>query len=99
MVEVQKIAVVNDAGFVMSFEAQTAGGKTGSSGTYPIDQSKTIDLGETPFREGLEFWPVIHAVWGKTQSAKDHVVFKLNGQTATYEVRGTTLDYSIKLLG
>ena len=58
-----------------------------------------IDLAETPFREGIEFWPEVHAILGKTQSASDHIVFKLNGQTATYEVRGTTLNYSIKLIG
>lgn len=99
MIEVQKVAVVNDAAFVMSFDVQTPGGKTDSSGNYPIDQSRTIDLGDTPFREGIEIWPVIHVVLGKTKSADEHVIFKMNGQTATYEVRGATLTYSIKLLG
>jgi hypothetical protein len=98
MIEVQKIACVNDAGFVMWFSAVTAGGSSDSSGNYPIDQTRVIDLGETPFREGIEFWPEVHAILGKTQSAGDHIVFKMNGQTATYEVRGTTLDYSIRLI-
>ena len=98
MLEVQKIACVNDAGFVMSFKAVCSGGTSNDSGDYPIDQTRVIDLGETPFRTGIEFWPEVHAVLGKTQSASDHVIFQLNGQTATYEVKGTTLDYSIKLI-
>jgi len=99
VVEVQKIACVNNAGFVMSFEAVCSGGSSNGSGNYPIDQTRVIDLGETPFRTGVEFWPEVHAVLGKTQSADQHIVFALNGQTATYEVRGTTLNYSIKLVG
>ena len=99
MLEVQKIACVNDAGFVMNFRVKTAGGESSSTDNYPIDQSRAIDLAALPFREGLEFWPEVHAILGKTHSAKDHIVFKQNGQTATYEVRGTTLDYSVKLVG
>ena len=99
MVEAQKIACVNDAGFVMNFLAVTAGGTSDPTENYPINQSRVVDLGETPFREGVEFWPEVHAILGKTQSAPEHVVFKLNGQTATYEVRGTTFNYSIKLIG
>ncbi|MGH7047902.1 MAG: hypothetical protein ACREE2_16100 [Stellaceae bacterium] len=99
MVEVQKIACTNNAGFVMWFQAVTAGGTSNGTDTYPIDQTRVIDLGATPFREGVEFWPEVHAILGKTQSAGQHIVFKMNGQTATYEVRGTTLNYSINLIG
>ncbi|HTV45432.1 MAG TPA: hypothetical protein VMF05_08955 [Stellaceae bacterium] len=99
MVEVQKIACTNNAGFVMWFQAVTTGGTSNGTDTYPIDQTRVIDLGSTPFREGVEFWPEVHAILGKTQSADQHIVFKMNGQTATYEVRGTTLNYSINLIG
>jgi hypothetical protein len=99
VVEVQKIACVNDAGFVMWFQAVCSGGSSNGTDTYPIDQTRVIDLAETPFREGVEFWPEVHAILGKTQSAGEHIQFALNGQTATYEVRGTTLNYSIKLIG
>jgi hypothetical protein len=99
MREVQKIACVNNAGFVMWFQAVTAGGTSDGTDNYPINQTCTIDLASTPFREGLEFWPEVHAILGKTQSAGEHVIFKMNGQTATYEVRGTTLNYSINLIG
>lgn len=98
MVEVQKIACVNNAGFVMWFQAVTAGGTSDPTDSYPIDQTRVIDLASTPFREGLEFWPEVHAILGKTRSG-EHIVFRLNGQTATYDVRGTTFNYSITLIG
>lgn len=99
MIEAQKIACVNDAGFVMSFKAVCKGGSSDGSGNYPIDQTRVIDLGTTPFRTGTEFWPEVHAVLGKTQSAGNHISFQMNNQTATYEVKGTTLNYSINLVG
>jgi len=99
MIQAQKIACVNDAGFVMSFEAVCPGGSTRGSGNYPIDQTRVIDLGQTPFRTGTEFWPEVHAVLGKTQSADTHIIFAMNGQTVSYEVKGTTLDYSVKMIG
>jgi hypothetical protein len=100
MPEVQKIACVNDAGFVMSFYVEMAGGlRTESTDNYPIDQSKTIDLGSFPITQGTEIWPVVHAVLGKTESGSPHVNFAENGQTATYEVKGATLDFSVDLIG
>lgn len=97
--EVQKIACINNAGFVMSFVAQTKGARSTSTATYPVNQTRVIDLADTPLREGLEFWPVVDAVLGKTQAASEHIVFKRNGETATYQVTGTTLNYDIKLIG
>ena len=98
MLEVQKIACLNDGGFVMWFQAVCADGSSKSSGDYPVDQTRTIDLGETSFPTGIEFWPEVHVVLGKTESADQHVIFAMNGQTATYEVKGTTLHYSVKLM-
>jgi hypothetical protein len=57
-----------------------------------------IKLGELGIADGDDIWPVVHAVFGKTNSGP-HVQFAKNGQTATYEVRGTTLNYSVKLIG
>ena len=99
MLEVQKIACANDAGFNMSFAAVCSDGRSFSSDTYPIDQTRVIDLAATPFKVGTEFWPEVQAALGKTQSGQDRVVFALNGQTATYDVRGTTQSYSIELIG
>ena len=73
VLQVQKIACVNDAGFVMWFQAVCSGGTSNGTDTYPIDQSRVIDLAKTPFREGIEFWPEVHAILGKTQSAGDHI--------------------------
>ena len=102
MLEVQKIACANDAGFVMSFVAACSDGSSLSTETYPIDQTRVIDLASTAFKLGTEFWPRVNAVLGKTedvQDARQHVVFAMNGQTATYDVKGVTLDYSITLIG
>jgi len=98
-VEAQKIACINNAAFVMSFVAQTNGAHSFSTDNYPINQTRVIDLANTAFREGLEFWPVVDAVLGRTEAAGEHIVFKLNGQTATYTVAGTTQNYDIKLVG
>ena len=98
-IEVQKIACVNNAGLVMSFKAMTEGAVSEPTVNYPINQTRIIDLASTPFREGLELWPEVSAVLGKTEQADQHIVFKLNGQTATYDVSGTTLSYSIRLIG
>ena len=97
--QVQNIACVNDAGFVMSFYVQVGNGlRTAGSGNYPIDQHRVIDLGDIGCGEGEDIWPVVSAVFGKTHSGS-HVTFAKNGQTATYEVRGTTLSYSVTLIG
>ena len=97
--EVQKIACVNNAWFVMSFSVHTSGGlKTKSTDHYDIDQTRIIDLGNLPLEEGTDIWPVVSAVLGKTGSGP-HVQFKKNNATATYTVTGTTLDYKICLIG
>jgi hypothetical protein len=99
MPAVQKIACVNDAAFVMSFVVDIAGKfKTASSGNYPIDQTRTIDLGGDPITAGVQIWPVVSAVLGKTESGAP-VTYAENGQTATYEVKGTTQNYSVNLIG
>jgi hypothetical protein len=99
MIQAQKIACINHAGFVMSFVAQTNGARSLPTGNYPINQTEVVDLGQSSFRTGLEFWPEVDAVLGRTVDSDDHIIFAMNGQTATYEVRGTTLDYSVKLVG
>jgi hypothetical protein len=99
MIQAQKIACTNHAGFVMSFVAQTKGARSISTGNYPINQTEVIDLGTSAFRPGLEFWPEVDAVLGRTIGSDDHIIFAMNGQTVTYEVKGTTLDYSVKLVG
>ena len=82
-----------------SFYVQVGTGlPTSDSGNYPIDQHRVIDLGDIGCGDGEDIWPVVSAVLGKTLSGA-HVTFAKNGQTARYEVRGTTLNYSVKLIG
>ena len=69
------------------------------SGNYPIDQSKPIDLSTTGIAEGTWLRPQVRAVWGDTNLGDRFVQFATNGETATYEVSGTTLNYSVRLLG
>lgn len=97
---VQKIACTNNAAFVMNFYVETATGlKTEGSGNYPIDQTRVIDLKGFGLAEGLEIYPVVKAVLGKTESGHPHVKYEENGHTAVYEVKGTTLSYSVKKIG
>jgi hypothetical protein len=106
-VQVQTIACVNNAGFVMSFGLQVFDINTGliltvegiDSGNYPIDQTRTIDLSTTAIAEGTLVRPQVRAVWGNTEPGNKFVQYTKNGQTATWEVRGTTLNYSVNSIG
>ncbi|RAM51620.1 MAG: FAD-linked oxidase [Hapalosiphonaceae cyanobacterium JJU2] len=98
MLEVQKIECRNDAWFVMSFQTAWDSGISDSTDNYPILQSRTIDLAATTFPEGVEVWPVVSAVLGKTEMSDDHVTFKLNEKTAIYKVTGTTQNYSVNFV-
>jgi hypothetical protein len=99
MREVQKIACINNAGFVLWFEALCGNRASRPSRSFPINQVGVIDLGATPFQTAIEVRPRVHAVLGQTQVATERVVFAMNGQTAVYEVQGTTQHYSIELVG
>ena len=99
MIEVQKIACVNHAGFSMWFAAQTSNGIGPWTGSYPVNQVKVIDLGESGISPGQEVWPFVAAVAGKKVASADHVVFAQNGQTATYEVQGSLWSYSVQQVG
>ncbi|MEU3792450.1 hypothetical protein AB0F07_22040 [Streptomyces fructofermentans] len=97
---VQNIAVVNNAGFVLSWAASTrTGEQSPSTDAYPINQTRTIDLNTTSFPEGTDVRPTVQAVAGTTAQGNRFVSYCDNGQTATYSVTGTTLDYSVTLLG
>jgi hypothetical protein len=65
---------------------------------YPIDQTRTIDLATTAFPTGTDVRPLVSAVAGATAYGNSYVSYCDNGQTATYTVTGTTLDYTVTLL-
>lgn len=97
---VQRIAVVNNAAFVMSFSVQASNGlETANTDTYPINQSRTIDLTTTALPVGSDVRPVVNAVAGAQRTPSSFVSYCENGQTATYSVTGTTYDYSVTLIG
>jgi hypothetical protein len=99
MSAVQKIACVNDGGYVMSFTVSINGKlHTASSGNFPLGSTRTIDLGDLGIGEGTEIWPVVDIVLGKTVSGPK-VQYSGNGQTATYQCKGTTLSPKITLIG
>lgn len=103
-VSVQKIACINAAGFVMNFSVCYLD-ENGheqvcpkNSGNYPIDQTKTIDLIDQGVPVGAWVWPKVHAVAGLTHDGDKKVKYEPNGQTATYNVHGTTLSYGVNLV-
>lgn len=102
--EVQKISCSNDAAFVMDFkigykdkEGKEKESKT-NSGSYPIDQWRTIDLSnlDPAIDEGTEVWVKAHASGGTTNNGNTKLVYRKNNQVASYVVKGTTLIFSVK---
>jgi hypothetical protein len=98
--QAQKIACVNNAGFVMNFAVgfsrknDGSGGDIGSTENYPINQTRTIDLANQGLQVGDFIWPKVNAVWGKSNEG-ERIIYAPNGQTVTYNVSGTTLSYGV----
>ncbi|GGK23657.1 hypothetical protein GCM10010124_15140 [Pilimelia terevasa] len=96
---VQKMSVVNNAGFVLSFTPTTRTGvQTPASDQYPINQYRVLDLASAGLPAETELRPVVSAVGGDTVPGNAYVSFCANGQTATYTATGTTLDYTVTLI-
>lgn len=85
----------------MSFKAESEASESASTEKFSsiTNTSRIIDLNDGDFKVGAEVWPQVSAVLGKTKSSDDHVTFEKNNKMAVYEVRGTTLIYSVKLVG
>lgn len=96
---VQKVAVVNNGGFVINFQLTTRDGQVSApTDDYPINQWRLVDLVSTPFTEGVDVRPLVHAQAGDDVLGNVFVSYCANGQTATYTASGTTLNYSVTLL-
>jgi hypothetical protein len=96
---VQRIAVINNAAFNMSFTVSTRVGITSApTDDYGINNFRLIDLVSTPLPVGDDVRPVVSAQSGGTAPAADFVSFCANGQTATYTATGTTTNFSVTLL-
>jgi hypothetical protein len=106
-INVQTIACVNDAGFVMNFGLEVLNLDDGTinilpnfnSGNYPIDQTRSVDMTTVGISDGTLVRPHVWAILGTNNPGNKFVQFTRNGQTATYEVSGTTLFYSVNLIG
>lgn len=101
-----KIACVNNAGFVMNFSIQWLGTDgvwvttEWNSGNYPINQTRvspTLTSIGVP-TDALAIKPYVHAILGKHNSGNPLVQVDPEGQTLTYDVKGTTLDFSVNLI-
>jgi hypothetical protein len=107
--EVQRIACVNNGGFVMNFGIQYLDLDETipqpvmfeglNSGDYPILDTRVIDLIEQGVSEGRLVSPRVNAYWGESEAWVGWLTCAANGQTATFDVSGTTLDVHIKLIG
>ncbi len=99
MAKAQKMAVTNNGGFTMWARAKsTHGVVTPWTDSYPNPQTRVIDLAEYHnVNVGAEVFPVVDAALGHTTSGP-HMTYEKNGETAHYEVTGTTLDIHIKLV-
>ncbi|MEV8509915.1 hypothetical protein AB0368_34525 [Actinoplanes sp. NPDC051475] len=96
---VQKIAVVNNGGFVLNFQITTREGQLSApTDDYPVNQWRLIDLTSTPLEEGVDVRPLTHATAGDDVLGNTFVSYCANGQTATYTASGTTLNYTVTLL-
>src|SRR5690348_2288763 len=64
---VQKISVINNGGFVIDFQVTTRTGELSApTDDYPINQYRVVDLNSTPFTEGSDVRPLVHAQAGNT---------------------------------
>ncbi|MET7451880.1 hypothetical protein ABZT03_08290 [Streptomyces sp. NPDC005574] len=97
---VQKVTVVNNSGYVLNWQPSSHTGEVSApTESYPVNQSRTIDLSTTGWAEGTEVRPLVHAVAGTDELGNRYVSYCDNGQSATYTATGTTLDPAVTLLG
>ncbi|TAL34430.1 MAG: hypothetical protein EPN93_11955 [Spirochaetes bacterium] len=100
----QKIACFNNAGFVMSFEIHyvnpdNTSGSCCKTDNFPINSHMVRDLAtDAPeIKEGALVRAKVYASGGYDVSGNRWVIYKKNNQAATYDVKGTTTDYTVIL--
>jgi hypothetical protein len=107
MIQVQKIACINNSGFVMNFSIRwqdTHGNwniTSWNSGNYLINETRTSpdlkEIGVNPITAVL-VTPYVEAVLGKHESGSPCLEYQPNGVIGTYQVKGTTLNYNVELI-
>jgi len=94
------VCVYNDAAFVLHWKLSDAdtGATSSATKSYPVWQSKCLDttsLQGGNISAGASLVPVISAVWGKTVTPAETVLYDpVNATQITYICKGTTLDFS-----
>ena len=92
------VCVYNDAAFVLHWKLadKDSGVDSGSTKSYPVWQSKCIDTTSMAnVSAGDSLVPVVSAVWGKTVTPSETVLYDpINATQVTYVCKGTTLDFS-----
>ena len=96
MKAVQKVKCINRAWFVLSFEVVGPNGHSLSSDDLPIQREGILDLTEGGFPEGTEVVLRVKAAMGKALAAAEKLRVARNRRTAVFEVRGTSLDFSVR---
>ena len=107
MTQVQRITCINNAGFVMNFSIRWQDINENwnitqwNSGNYPINETRTSPdletIGVNPIYV-VAVTPYVQAIAGNHKSGSPSVEYQPNDRTATYQVKGTTLDYSVGLI-
>ncbi len=103
LIPVEKISCFNDAAFVMNFSIQWLDSDgnwqttSWNSGNYPIGETRTSpSLSSIGVPEdALAVTPYVHAILGDHERGSPLVKATSNGGVAAYEVKGTTLDFSV----
>ncbi|HEY0735745.1 MAG TPA: hypothetical protein VGD69_12615 [Herpetosiphonaceae bacterium] len=106
MLQIAKIACTNNAAFVMNFSIRWLDHdgiwhiSEWNSGNYAINQTRTspdlISIYVPSYARAIT--PYVHAILGKHGAGAPFVSYSANNQVAVYEVKGTTLDFSVNLI-
>jgi hypothetical protein len=104
---VQKVSCSNSAAFVMNFWVEYLDPSTGAivavngSGTsnYPVGQQQTVDLDGLNIPDAVLVRPHVQAILGTNNPGNKFVTYhRGSGSVATYNVTGTTLNFSVTLV-
>ena len=96
----KRVCVNNNAAFNLhwNFVNQFSGNVSPDSGSYPINQSRCMDITDVPNVESGDFLNIkVAAIAGLTKNLDTGVIYDPNAGTAVYQCSGATLTYGCKL--
>ena len=99
-----KVCVSNMAGFVLHWwmDDLITGNSSSDSGSYPIDQTRCMDIAGTLNAANLgDFIEVyVHAALGETKTCNSAIIYQASpAVTASFTCTGTTLNFGCSLNG